>query len=100
MNLTEYDVVLILITLFGFLITVSTAVWKLRGSITGIQCTADLLKETVEELRHALRELQTDNRAAHNSFYGRIRELENRVTVLESQPYSCQKNCLTEKKEK
>lgn len=82
--LNEYDVVLVILTLFGFLITVCTAVWKLKGSISAAQSTADLLRGSIGELRQALQEFRQDNRTAHNGFYGRIRELESRVSVLES----------------
>lgn len=83
--MTEYDVILIFITIAGFVISTAGIGVRFTKAVTEVKGATEALRDAVAELRSLVAEIKEENRKEHLRFEERIKENELRIARLETE---------------
>ncbi|MBP3321664.1 MAG: hypothetical protein J6M12_04870 [Clostridia bacterium] len=83
--MTEYDVLLVLITVVGFVISVASVGVRFTKAIGQVKAATEALRDAVSDLREVIGELKKENKKDHEEFSKRLNRVENRLTRLETE---------------
>jgi hypothetical protein len=81
----EYDVLLVLITVAGFVISVASVGVRFTKAIGQVKAATEALRDAVSELKEVIGEIKKENRRDHEDFSKRLNRAENRLTKLETE---------------
>ena len=81
----EYDVLLVLITVAGFVISVASVGVRFTKAIGQVKAATEALRDAVSELKEVIGEIKKENRRDHEDFSNRLNRAENRLTILETE---------------
>ncbi len=83
--MNEYDVLLVLITVCGFVISVASVGVRFTRAIGQVKAATEALRDAVGDLRALIGELKKENKKEHEEFSKRLNRAENRLTRLETE---------------
>ena len=83
--MNEYDVLLVIVTVVGFVISVSSVGVRFTRAIGQVKAATEALRDAVSELRAVIGEIKKENRKDHEEFSKRLNRAENRLTRLETE---------------
>ena len=83
--MNEYDVLLVLITVCGFVISVASGGVRFTRAIGQVKAATEALRDAVGDLRALIGELKKENKKEHEEFSKRLNRAENRLTRLETE---------------
>ena len=87
--MTQYDVVLIIFSLFAFVISVSKVTGGITRAISRLESSVEQLGSALSELKSTLVSFREGNARTHTELFERIEALECRVVRLETREESC-----------
>ena len=83
--MNEYDVILVLITVCGFVLSVASVGVRFTKAISQVKAATEALRDVVGDLRALIGELKKENKKEHEEFSKRFNRVENRLTRLETE---------------
>ncbi|MBQ7847567.1 MAG: hypothetical protein IJZ37_06895 [Clostridia bacterium] len=83
--MTEYDIVLVLVTIVGFVISVASVGIRFTRAVGQVESATNALTQAVAELRQVITELKSENKREHEELRGRLNRAENRIVRLETE---------------
>ena len=83
--MTEWGIVGVLITLFGFGVAVVTPIVKLNNTITKLSAAVENLIQQVHTIASDLGNLTERNADTHQRLFEKINDHETRISVLEKE---------------
>ena len=83
--MSQYDVVLVLISVFGFVTSVATVGIRFTKAVSEVKAATEALRDAVSELRRITSEIKKENRQDHGEFNRRLNEGELRLTKMETE---------------
>lgn len=83
--MSQYDVVLVLISVFGFVTSVAAVGVRFTKAVSEVKAATEALRDAISELRRITSEIKKENRQDHGEFNRRLNEGELRLTKMETE---------------